>query len=334
MVFFLRISEFAAEALEEFSGFGRDFGEGTEGVFEVLDAFGGGVPDEGRLIGDGCEVFDHLFRFLLHEEEEEPPGEGVGSGFAAGFVEDGIRAEEGGEREIGVFLELSEEIAGARGVEGADVFPAGAAVEIRRFKIHRESFGEPQGIVGETSLESAIEGELMSRFVHDCGDLFGDAVEGSSGSLTRGDIVEDDPVHHDGEIAARLGDHGIEFVGGVFAVVVAIPEDEDGEFLFGFDEGEFQFFPEGFEGLVEAKEEIAATVEEFAVDITAEEEVAAFDDAEGGGEFALEFLLELFGGEELERIGVGFAGFDLFGSERPEAVGLGAEEDTSVLGCG
>jgi len=191
------MSEFAAEALEEFSGFGRDFGEGTEGVFEVLDAFGGGVPDERRFIGDGGEVFDHLFRFLLHEEEEEPPGEGVGSGFPTGFVEEGIRAEEGSEGEIGVFLELPEEVSGTGGVEGADVFPTGSAVEVGSFKIHREAFGEPEGVVGETSLESAIEGELMRRFVHDGGDLLGDAVEGSGRSLACGDVVEDDPIHHD-----------------------------------------------------------------------------------------------------------------------------------------
>jgi len=123
-------------------------------------------------------------------------------------------------------------------------------------------------------------------------------------------------------------------VGGVFAIVVAISEDEDGEFLFGFDQGEFQFFPVGFEGLEEAEEEVAATVEELAVDIAAEEEVAALDHAKRGGEFALEFLLEFVGGEELEGIGVRFAGFDLFGSESPEAIGWGAEEDASVLCCG
>jgi len=90
----------------------------------------------------------------------------------------------------------------------------------------------------------------------------------------------------------------------------------------------------GFEGLVEAEEEVAATVKELAVDIAAEEEVAALDHAKGGGEFALEFLLEFVGCEEMKRVGVRFAGFDLLGSESPEAIGWGAEEDASVLCCG
>ena len=70
------------------------------------------------------------------------------------------------------------------------------------------------------------------------------------------------------------------------------------------------------------------------MDIAAEQEVAAFDHAKGGGEFALEFLLEFVGGKEFKGIGVGFAGFDLFGSESPETIGLCAEEDASVLGGG
>ena len=121
----------------------------------------------GAFFGQRFKVLGVRFRLILDEVVVECPGVGVGVDGRLGIAEAAAVAEHRFERTVvpvrNVFAKRFE----PRVVHAADAAPAAGAGEVGRLEVHGHAFAEPQGDIGVTLLQAAVEGDLVGRFVDD-----------------------------------------------------------------------------------------------------------------------------------------------------------------------
>ena len=110
----------------------------------------------------------HIFPGVLFVEEIcQCPGFGIrGNGFF-GILKPVVVADERFDLIAGPRGQITVKIIETRIVDVADAAPTFRAAEVGCFKIFRNPFAEPARTIAQTCVKTAIECDLMCRFVYD-----------------------------------------------------------------------------------------------------------------------------------------------------------------------
>lgn len=317
----------------------------AEAGAEEIEPFSrGGLGSHGDFTNE-LKVFDEVFGAGLDQEMGEPPRLRVAVGHGFPVSQSVIVGKKEGKRIGGSERDILNEIVVVVLIDLPDSSPSSFAGQVRGFEIGRQSFAQPKRASSKSSLQSAIESDLVAGFVDDGSDgpfrfwagqdllhqyIAIDSHIAGKHSLDTGQVIRGKTVRTLVVIAECIL-RALKFLARIADVIRFGFEDERNQWKAGRRELETFGFPEAMESAVESFVQIDIPSRVGFRCVVAKEEVIAVEDAAVRGHPTQHLLSQFdrFGG--FEQTGLGFFGHQFLWRYRGEcSIGIEDQEPEAI----